>query len=282
MTESVGDPANSAPEQTVLDMTITTAGFDIPGPQQRPAGTVTFRVRTPDAEGHKLAVIAINNGVSTPDFLAALARSFSWDPETKSAAARIVRRDGRFLGGVYCSAEHAAPELTLDLEPGTYYFLDYDRVHEPDFADSVRVLEVVAGGGTPSSSASPVDSIVTLIADDQQLVHFDVEEPLPSTGVFLFRNATDHLQEAVFGRMASGATEEDISKAIHSYRGGPPLDKEVFVGGGAGMLPLSPGEQAILRLDLSPGRYGLCSYTTNPHTGICNALQHARRCVTLT
>lgn len=281
MNASTREPAGSEAatrEPVVLDVTITKDGFDIPGPRPAPAGPVTFRVRTPDPEGHKFAAVAIRDGVAPEEFLSALARSFSWDPETKSDAAAIVGRDGRFLGGVYCTADGPA-ELTLNLEPGTYHFLDYDRAFDPDFPQSARTFEV-AGNGRSRVGTRPVDSVITLVADEDHLVRFEVEEPLPATGTFLVRNATDHLQEAVVGGITPETTEDDITNAIHAYRGGPPLDKEVFVGAGGGMLPLSAGEEAVIALSVPPGRYGLCSYTTNPHTGTCNALQTARRCVT--
>ena len=264
----------------VLEIEATADGFAVPEPDPRPAGPVVFRVSTPDEDGHKWGVFALRGTSSLESFLEDLVRSFSWDPAVKAEGSAGVNRQGRLLGGVNVYAEYPPHEFRAVLTEGTYYFLDYDDVVRPCLADRVRALRVTGRADTDPAPAGGVDAVIEAVGEGAG-ERYEMPDELPCRGRALLRNHNDHPQEAVFGRLLPGTTDEELVAWMEAYKSGGKPDKDVFTGSPSGFMPVSGGEQAVIGYDLPPGPYAVFSFSRNPVTGAPGAFGGMRKIVTL-
>ncbi|ALG10921.1 hypothetical protein [Kibdelosporangium phytohabitans] len=250
---------------TSLDVALNGPALEPAFTDPLPAGAVTFRVSTPDEQGHKWGIVRLVDGTDIDYLVDCLDKSRSWDPAVNSLPRKEVARVADFVGGVTIYPSHGQAELTVALTAGTYHFIDYDYIGDEKFTRDVPSLRIT---GTSAVAGLPVtpDAVIEAVANGDGET-YRMPDTLPANGTLLLRNLTDHPQEAVIGQVVPDATTEDVLDFITAFRTGKVPQGKVFVGDPAGLMPVSGGRESAARFSLPPGRYAVCSYTSNPRTG---------------
>jgi hypothetical protein len=262
----------------VLDIVLDGDHHAVPGPDPRPAGEVTFRVSTPDASGHKWGLVRLPADTDLHHFLDCLTRSRSWDPAVHTHARAEINQLVDFAGGVTVYPSYGQIEHTLCLEPGTYYFLDYDDLAAPDAADRIQSLRTT--GPSRHELRLPADVVIEARQEGDR-EFYAMPERFPAECTVLLRNLTDHPQEAVFGQVHDSTTVEDVRDFVLAFRTGGTPPGNVFTGDPTGLMPISAGRESAMRLRFPPGRYAVCSYTSHAKTGRSGVLEEMLNIVTI-
>nr|AHX24696.1 hypothetical protein arx11 [uncultured bacterium] len=262
----------------VLDIVLDGKHPPLPSPDPRPAGEATFRVSTPDASGHKWGLVRLPAGTDLGYFLDCLNRSRSWDPAVHTRARAELNQAVDFAGGVTVYPSYGQIEHTLCLEPGTYYFLDYDDLAEPDAADRIQSLRTT--GPARHELKVPVDVVIEARQEGER-EFYAMPERLPAECTVLLRNLSDHPQEVVFNRVHDGTTADDVRDFVLAFRTGGTPPGNVFMGAPTGLMPISSGRESAMRLRFPPGRYAVCSYTSHGRTGRSGVLEEMLEIVTI-
>ncbi|MCP2341097.1 hypothetical protein [Actinomadura rupiterrae] len=260
--------AEPLPAAPVLPITVTSAGFEFPGPNPRPAGPVTLRVTTPDAWGHFLGTGSIREGVPLQQAMTEFAQSQSPDKAVAIPALRALYRDVEFFGGAGVFPATSPVSVTVNLRPGTYYGIE---------GANMRRLDV---GQTWLRARPPrVDGLIRMVQRGPD-TRFALPSRLKARGSYLVVNQTSQPQEAVFVGLDPATTDADIQRYYDDLAAGKnpqnPLLHQV-----GGLMAISPGYRAVLNFDYPPGRYAVLSFYRDPDTAVKRAAEGMHRVVEL-
>ncbi|WP_433254661.1 hypothetical protein ACQPYK_13210 [Streptosporangium sp. CA-135522] len=246
----------------VLDVTITAAGFEIPGANPRPSGLTTFRVSTPEPKGMWLALLRPKPDSTWERVIKAFDDSASPDPAVALQGVRDQYRYADFAGGVAVFPGRPV-SFTERLTPGRYYLVGTSQ----QGGAHLQTLDV----GEDRVEATPprIDGIIRIVGTDRP--RFVMPSRLPANGTFLVINDSSIPQEAVFARTVPGATFSTVQNYFDAQREGRPLPPNPLVATVAGMLAISPGRSAIVHADFEPGRYSVLSFLMEPENGVKQA-----------
>lgn len=242
------------PHPPVLPITLTPEGFEIPGPNPRPAGPVTFKVDTPDPAGRFMGLGATRNGITFEQAMWLFWQSMSDDPAVAVPALQALYRDVEFFGGAGVFPSTAPLSVTIDLPPDTYYAIE---------GEHFRQLQVT--GPRRRARLPKIDGVIRMVVKRDGRSAFITPRIMRARGTYLVVNQSAQPQEAVFCGVAPTTTERTVQDYFDAVAAGedPPNPLLTQVGG---LMAISPGRTAILSFDFPPGRYSVLSFYRNPHT----------------
>ncbi|MEV5708045.1 hypothetical protein [Actinoallomurus sp. NPDC052274] len=275
---------HAAPPHAIplVPVEVTADGFCAATPDPLAPGPVTFRVSTPVADGRWWSVLRLR-GTATMDQVAAeFGASYSTDPAVALPALRGIYRDVDFNGGA--SVFPAAPvSVTTHLEPGTYYLSDTALNGATDGCGGGRThLQRVQVAEGPRSRHTPLRYNGTVDARETPAgQRFAVSPRLSAHAVLRVTDHTRQPHELIIAAVRPGTTDEDVQAYLDALRKGDTTSvPDPFGATAGGMLAISPGHEAIFRIDLKPGRYSLLSFVRNPQTGVKSAFEGMHTTVT--
>jgi hypothetical protein len=245
-----GVPPAAAADDTgavqTLDIQATDFSFDAPA--SIPAGRTRVVVHNAATdEPHQASLVRLNDGVTTGDFLSALAQSF------EAAAAK-----GTFVGGPNSAAPGHDSGVVVDLEEGQYAVLCL--IPSPDGQPHVvkgmtRDLTVTAPTGKTKAKAK---KLPTLALSEYQ---FKIPKQL-GTGAVAVVNKGKEPHEAVIAKLAPGRKIADIVSWVTPVfvpAPGPQPYEDV-----GGTTVMSPGVRVWLDTKLPKGKYVLLCFIPDP------------------
>jgi hypothetical protein len=272
---SGGTPGRGGPPVISVDVT-TEGGFSLPSSVH--AGVVTFRMTSPENAFHAIQGFSLNPGVTLDQALADINEALSGDPARVAAGMQAIMRDITEIGGVVTSP-HAAQEVTIPMEAGTYYFLDINDVNNPPLTPRVHTLEAV-GHFRWSKLPRYTSVIEATMIDDQP--RFIAPSQMAHDETFLGIVTGDELHESVFRPVRDGVTDDYISLFYEAVKNGTTRPPSPWTGIQAGLQALSPGRWAIMHIDLPPGPYALICYVPSDETAVPHGWDGMHQIVTLT
>jgi hypothetical protein len=259
-----------------LSMTLSNTGFEVPGPNPRPAGLVRFNASTADASGHLVTIFSTQPGVTLETAITEFLTSNAPDPAVALPALRDLFRDVIFHGGVKVT-QGVPVGFTVFLDPGTYYVVELPIGWVPGRPPYVlRTLEVTA----PIQWTRPprIDRFVTVVPNGSTEERFVAPSQMDGDVDVLVTNLSPDPHELIVDAVVPGTTNDDL----HGFFVAPASHPNPLVRSMAGLLNLSPGRWAILHLDLAPGEYALLSFIRDPDSGQAGVAEGMAQRVTLT
>lgn len=217
-------------------ITVIAEDFSFDAPERMPAGAVTIRLVNRGQELHHAQLVQLEEG-RTPEDLAA------------SMGAGTIPDFAVWVGGPGVVAPGMESTATVDLRPGTYYWLcliESGSDHLPHTARGmVRPVEVEPGPREPMPEADN-----TIMLDDYS---FKLGQPLRAGHqVIRVRNYAAQAHEVVLVKLMPGKTMDDVLAWIEAGQEGPPPGLPI-----GGMQALSQSLAGNFEVDLEPGDYGL-------------------------
>jgi len=255
-----------------VDMT-SEGGFSLPNTVH--AGLVTFRVTSSEADYHALQGFRVNPGFTADDIVHDLALGLSDNRADNALGHQLLLQQAVLIGGVVTAPE-GPTSVTVQLEPGTYYFFDLNDL----FLTGVtpRVHRLVARGAMRSGGLPAYDAVIVagMDAEDMPMFH-NVPAEFGRDGTFLFVNASDELHEAVFRPTREGITDQYITDFYNAIAAGDPNPPaSPWIGRQRGLQALSPNRWAIVHIQLNAGPNALICYVPSDEAGPPqNGLPHA-------
>jgi len=227
---------------------IHSADYSFEAPTTMPAGRTRVVLHNQaGTEPHQATVVKLNDGVTTSDYLAALAQSFS------AAATK-----GKLLGGPNSAAPGKDTGVVVDLKPGNYTVMCL--IPSPDGQPHVvkgmlRDLTVTPAATKQKSTAKTLP--VVALSEYQ----FKLPKEL-GRGPVEIVNKGKEAHEAVIAKLPPGKTVKDIVdwvKPIFVPAPGPQPYEDV-----GGTTPMSPGTRVRLDTRLPKGKYLLLCFIPDP------------------
>jgi hypothetical protein len=270
--------AKTWPAPPTVEINTTKDGFCVPGPDPRPAGPVTFRVSTPETGPRWWQVMRLRGSATIAQVKQEYADSASTDPAVALPALRAIYRDVDFHGGTSVVADRPV-SVTTELEQGTYYASDTALEGATDDCGTGRThLQRLHAVGQPPrpSGRVPVNARVDAVVTDAGQ-RFVAPSTFPSHASIRVRNRAHQPHELIVIGVRPGTTDRDVS----AFFGGDTSVPNPFLTVAGGMLAISPGREAVFRIDLPPGQYCLLSFVKNPNTGIKSAIEGMHKTISV-
>jgi hypothetical protein len=273
----------------VLPITLTPAGFTIPGDNPRPAGLVTFSVSAPGPASYYWTSFKLENGVTLQQVAQWLSQAESPDQTVALAAVRDLYSNVDFTGGLAVNG-NSTLGLTVKLTPGTYYFTAAPA--EPTsgasisrnsarskFAAMARALatpapsplQILQVTDTVSPALPPPYSGTLVLREVHGQARYFRTGHFRGQGAFLLRNDTTQPQEANFEQVVPGTTDKQIQNYFNAVLAGTTPPPSPFLAVVGGELLLSPGHTVIVQTTFTPGWYSALSFPTDENTGVKQA-----------
>lgn len=166
------------------------------------------------------------------------------------------------LGGLVGVTGAATHTMTARLDAGRYAIIDGgESAAGPNFARGMTASFDVARSDRPAGVRPEPDGEIVM-----REFAIDLPERFSGYGTYLVRNAGGLYHEMTIGRFSPGTdVVEEIRRHAKTGRG---KGTEV-----PGMWVLAPGTQAYLDLDLTPGRYAVVCFLSDPENQPAHALQ---------
>jgi hypothetical protein len=243
-------------------------GFTLPA-TIRP-GFTTFRVGSPENSYHAFQGFTLKAGATLDDVVSDLTDGLSGDRARQASGARDLLVHATLIGGVVTSP--LAPiEVTVLLKPNTtYYFFDLNDINLR-ITPRVHTLQTV---GFVRLSVPPAfqSVIVTTEHDSEDATHpmIIASRSVRADGTFLAVNIGNEIHEAVWRMTQPGIDDAYISAFYTSVLEGTPRPPSPWADSQHGLQAFSPGEWAIVHIDLLPGNYGLICFVPSVDTGIAH------------
>jgi hypothetical protein len=243
--------ARSAPNDrtgATQTLDIQAADFSFEAPATLPAGRTRVVLHNANGtEPHQAALVKLNDGVTTSDYLTALAQSFT-----------AAEAKGTLLGGPNAAGPGHDSGVVVDLKPGNYAVLCL--IPSPDGTPHVlkgmmRDLTVTDAGAKQKSKAKKLPALA--LSEYQ----FKLPREL-GRGAVEIVNKGKEAHEAVIAKLAPGKTVKDIVDwvtPIFVPAPGPQPYEDV-----GGTTPMSPGTRVRLDTRLPTGKYLLLCFIPDP------------------
>lgn len=221
----------------IASITIRGGDHHFVAPSELAAGLVSLTFENVGKELHHLQLVALNDGVTNEEAMAALANG----PE---ALFPLLKG---FPGGVAPIEPGASGRVTVKLEAGNYLLLCFlsDKEGVPHIAHGM-VAPLIVTGEFPSDLEAPATT------GEVQLLDFSFVLPQAIKAgkqTWQITNKGTQPHEIVLLKLVEGKTMADFIAYEHKPEGPPPY---VAVGGFQG---INPGASGWLHLDLTPGDY---------------------------
>lgn len=237
----MAEPAEGDPPT----VTIIASEFAFEAPETMPAGAVTVRMENQGEVSHHAQLIRLDEGKTLEDLQAAAA-----DGTTPEGVTMV--------GGPGLAAPGMTSQATVDLRPGTYYWLCFVGEGTDPPAPHIEkgmVKKVVVEPGPREPLPTPDN---TMLLNDYG---FKIGKPLQAgQQVVRVRNTAAQPHEVVIVKLNPDKTMDDLLAWMEAGGEAPPPAMPI-----GGMQALSQGHAGNLTLDLEPGNYGLICLV--PDTG---------------
>ena len=236
--------ALTAPTGAPPSITVTATDFAFEAPDRMPAGAVSVRFVNHGQVMHHAQLVRIEGDHTLEDLRAAEEAGDFPDWAIWEGGPSVVPPGGEAT-------------VTLDLEPGTYYWLCFiessGRTHVE--LGMVEAVTVESGDGEPLPEADR-----TVVMDDYS---YEFDEPLtPGRHVIRVENQAAQPHEMVMVKLAPGKSMEDVLAFLEAGEQGTPPGMPI-----GGMQALTKGEAANVQVYLDPGRYGLVCFVPDVGDG---------------
>ena len=256
--------------QTPADMTVDTIN-------PRPAGRVTFEVRTTTTDdGRDFQLVKLARGV-TIDQVAALVHDSLGGENVDPAALQRLYRWVTFLGGVTANPGGVSSE-TLTLAAGVYYLLDTSSDASDEQFAAAKRLEV---RGRIQPTAVPR---ITAIVDMRSPHVFQTIRHLPADGTILVRNTDTEPHFLSMRPVPAGTTDSQVQAIFDRLMAG---DENAFddmpglEGDWVGTGTISPGYQQALTYHVPAGLYVMECFWPDTETGMPHAFMGMHKIVSI-
>ncbi|MDP9221698.1 MAG: hypothetical protein M3P23_14340 [Actinomycetota bacterium] len=259
-----------APPVIAFDVT-TDGGFSMPTKVQ--SGLVTFRGTSPEDAYHAVQGFYLKPGATLAQAQQDIVDTFSEDPATAHAGLLALYRDIVEIGGIVTSV-HGAQEVTIPLDPRTYYFVD---LGDPQ----LRYHTLKAVGRFQQSTPPEFTSVIEATMIDGE-PRFRAPSTLAHDATFLNVVTGDEFHETVFRPVVPGTTDQYITDYYNAILAGTPIPPRPWTGVQAGLQSLSPGRWAIVHIDLPPGPYALICYVPSDENGVAHGWMGMHQVMNLT
>ncbi|MFD0772469.1 hypothetical protein ACFQZ2_00870 [Streptomonospora algeriensis] len=263
-----------------VHISLTHSGWDMAPSGPLREGATAFHTVTEDASGHYFSILRMREGTTIERALELLQASSDPDPEVALPARRAFYREVEQNGGTAVYPGQQAV-FTKRFDPGVLYLGEAPAQWVPDRPPfHVDPVEVADAG----RSSCYMRSDVRLVADSApEGVAIEASRTrFRSDAVICFSNRTGVPQELIFRRLLEDAGQQDVTEYYESVGAGDPLPSPFTEERFGGMLPISPGLAATLRVSgLPAARYCIVSHVKDPGTGLEQAVHGARRIVEL-
>jgi hypothetical protein len=280
---SAGDPAAaraSGGGPRTVDVRVTTAGgFRMP--RVLPAGLVTFRFLAEDEDYHAVQGFTLKAGGTLQEVVDAIRVGVGDDRPAAAAAHRTLLATATLIGGAV-GAQAPGIRVTIPLDPGTYYFLDYNDYFVEGMAQPrVHTVRVVGRRGRVQLPA--FDAAVNAVPHDHSMpAHegetfgFDAPDTMPRRGAFLMINASDEIHDIGWRHAKAGTTDAYLTAYYKAVVDGTPLPgpSPWLEPNLHGLQGVSPGRFAVVQLGFAQaGDYVLVCYVPSKVTGVPHTLE---------
>jgi hypothetical protein len=271
-------PASWGKKAPVIDVTMTTAGFDLPDSVH--AGFVTLRVSSPESGYHALQGLMVNEGYTLDQVIADFQLGLSSDAAQRAQGSANLLKHATLVGGVVTTPEGAF-SVTLPLEAGTYYFFDQNEIGEPGSAPpTVHTLEV--HGNAKWEGMPAFDSVIGMSMSSGDMPMFHAPDSMAANGTTLIYNDSDEIHEAQWRTVLPGTTNAYLDSYYDALNNNTPRPPTPWTGPLRGLQAMSPGRFAVLQMNLPPGLNALVCLVPSDDTGSSHARMGMRQVVNLT
>jgi hypothetical protein len=238
---TTGAPTTTAPPSTKLDVSALEYQYDAAGPVNLLSGEVTITLHDRGLEPHHGQLLRLHDGVTDEDVAAAVAD----DP---SAAPLLELGDQ--AGGPGMVAPGGTTSSTQRLTSGTYLMFCLVRAPsgETHAIDGMVAEFKVSGSG---HAAAPRPTADLRLTDSG----FRLPSPFPRHGVLRVTNQGSQPHEVTFLALPAGRGREAIEPYLKSLRNSTLLQRPPPLTPSGGLAAISPGQTAIVPVDLKPGGY---------------------------
>lgn len=269
-------PASFGHKAPVIPVTLSNAS-DFKLPKTAHAGFITFKVSSPDANYHALEGLRVNPGHTLAQVMHDFELGLSDTRSENAQGARQLAEDATLMGGVVTS-NYAPMSATLPMTPGTYYFFDQNDVGGPI---PVRIHTLKVTGRMNWSGIPRFSSIIGMAIDGNNMPRFVAPTDLQADGNILMYAQGDEIHEAVFRSVRAGTTDAYITQYYKDLDAGLPHAPSPWLDIQHGLQAMSPGQFAILHLDLPPGLYALVCLVPDDVIGLPHSHMGMHQVVTL-
>jgi hypothetical protein len=260
----------------VISVVLTDAGFTLPE-RPVPAGLVTFKISSPESTYHALQGFRLKNGGTLTDIIEALRGGVNDDREAAAAGHRTLLEKATLIGGAV-GVQDGPIYVTVQLEAGTYYFLDVNDYFIEGLANPrIHQLRVVGRHGRIQLPAFD-ETILAVPHDMAGHATFGFESPtvLPLQGTYLMINASDEIHDIVWRHAKPGTTDAYLDVYYDAVVNGTPLPgpSPWLEPNTHGLQGVSPGRWAVVSVGFAEaGDYALVCYVPSAVTGIPHTLE---------
>ena len=272
-------PASWGNKAPVIDVTMTTAGFDLPDSVH--AGFVTFRVGSPEDSYHAFQGLSVKPGSTLEQVIADFQLGGSSNPAQRAEGHRNLLAHATLIGGVVTTP--AAPHsVTVPLEAGPYYFFDQNEIG-PIGSAPPAVHTLTAHGKAKWEGLPEFSSVIGMSAHmGDEMPMFNAPDNFDAHGATLIYNDSEELHEAVWVAVKDGTTDAYIADYYNRINNGLPRIPAAWTSTQRGLQAMSPGRFAVLQMDLPTGLNALLCLIPDDETGISHARMGMFKVVTLT
>jgi hypothetical protein len=249
-----------------INVTVTTdGGFSLP--KNVRAGFVTFRVSTPEDTYHGWQIFRLKNGATVDEVIHDFTIGVAGETfEENAAGARGLLEHATLIGGVV-TTPYAPISVTLPMERGTYYVFDLADIFN-GVTPRVHALRAV---GQPNWRGLPRFSQVIRAEMQGMDPRFVAPTDQQANGTYLVVNApSDEIHEAVWRQVIPGTTDAYIQQYYDAFLAGTPIARP-WLDSQHGLQAMSPGQFAVIHIDLPPGDYALICLVPSDESGLPHA-----------
>jgi len=239
------------------------------------AGIVTFKFTQSDADYHAVQGIRLKPGHTLDEALQGFDDALSGDHALAVQGVAEIYASSVLIGGALTYAT-APISMTISLPVGTYYFFDYADVG----VIQVRVHTLRAVGPyTLAPLPHFTDVVIAEMPGD--MPRFQTPTSLAANGNFFFYNASDEAHEVMFRPTTPGVTDDYITQFYDAVLSGGTRPPSPWTGTQHGLQPMSPGQWAVVHIDLPAGSWAEICYVPDDQSGIPHAYEGMHQMVTL-
>jgi hypothetical protein len=234
---------SSDPTGAVQTLEIQGSDFSFDAPAMIPAGRTRVVLRNAaGTEPHQAALVRLEEGATTSDYLAALAQSFE-----------AATEKGTFIGGPNSAAPGADSGVVVDLKEGQYAVLCL--IPSPDGV--VHVIKGMVRDLTVTATATKQPKAKKLPTLSLRDYNFKLPKQL-GKGAIEIVNRGKEAHEAVIAQLAPGQTVTDVVNWVTPI-GVPAPGPQPYIDIG-GTTPIDRGVRVRIDTRLPKGRYVLLCF----------------------
>ena len=273
--------SNHSGHAPVIRVSVTdTNGFTLPSEVH--AGYVTFKISSPDPDViHTIDGFRLKNGATLDQAIQDFTNGVVGATlEDNAAGAQGLLKHAVVIGGVI-TTPFAPISVTLPMPPGTYYFFDFrDLVNGiPPRVHTIRAVGRPHWTGLPSFSHVVIAT--NMGSDSGEMPGFIAPSRVNHSTTFLAVNGGDEVHEILLRQAVEGTTDDYISTFYDAVANGTTRPPSPWLDRQHGLEALSPGQFAVVHVDLPPGLYAWNCFVPDDESGEPHAWEGMHQMVTL-